>query len=325
MHIRELGLAGIEDYLGWCGRHGFGRRTDKDWRLRLKERSYANRAVADARLAQKKRETKTPKKVIEQIFCGQLDEDQIADPHLKAVWRACESAEESHQTRHAFHEVVQHASVGSGLVSSQKVVEQYGRQAGNTFVEGLLAIAGHSNDWIRPVSGWKPATHNTRRQFSSLARHLLARWPVPAFMDSVWFLGAGSEARRRQGWFLHLGRGANIRTADLPLAYTKRMAHHFMQAPADLAVDGALRWGQIRAIGGSERLVRTVLGTRLAAGFEHDDFWITVLRFFVANPMLDRAHVGPLIDYIHRQRFVPQDAGLSNGVELRALRSQTSR
>jgi hypothetical protein len=314
MHIRALGLAGIGDYLGWCARHGFSRRTDKDWRLRLKERSYANRAVADARLARKKQETKRPKKVIEQIFCGELDEDEIADPHLKAVWRACETVEESHQTRRAFHELVQHASAGSGLVSSHNVIDQYGRQAGNTFVEGLLAIASHSSDWIRPVCSWKPRTHNTRRQFSSLARHLLARWPVPAFMDSVWFLGSGSEARRRQGWFLHLARGANIRTADLPLSYTKRMAHHFMQAPADLAVDGALRWGQIRALGGSGRLVRTMLGTRLATEFERDDFWITVLRFFIANPTLDRAHIVPLIDYIHRQRFVPQDAPSSNGV-----------
>ena len=51
-HVQSLGLSTVEDYVGWCGRHGFSRRTDKHWRLRLKERSYANRAIADARLAQ---------------------------------------------------------------------------------------------------------------------------------------------------------------------------------------------------------------------------------------------------------------------------------
>ena len=173
---------------------------------------------------------------------------------------------------------------------------------------------------------WKPQTHNSRRQFASLARHLFAEWPVPAFMDSGWFLGNGRGAIQQQEWFLHVGRGQNIRTADLPLPYTKRMAHHFMQAPADLTVEAALRWGQIHGLGGSERLARAVLGTRLGTSFGHDDFWITVLQFFIANPMLDLAHVGPIIDYIEQQRFVSQDVFVAPGVvERKAPRSRTSR
>src|SRR5438445_13400800 len=56
MHIQSLGLATVEDYIGWCVQRGFSRRTDKHWRVRLKERSSANRAIAEARLAQKKQE-----------------------------------------------------------------------------------------------------------------------------------------------------------------------------------------------------------------------------------------------------------------------------
>jgi hypothetical protein len=48
-HIRSLGLVAVEDYISWCAQHGFSRRTDKHWRQRLKERVYANRAIADAR------------------------------------------------------------------------------------------------------------------------------------------------------------------------------------------------------------------------------------------------------------------------------------
>ncbi|HEV3263202.1 MAG TPA: hypothetical protein VG013_40580 [Gemmataceae bacterium] len=94
-HIRSLGLSTVEDYLGWCAQHGFSRRTDKHWRQRLKERSYANRAIADARLAQKKQELRQPEKVIERIFNGELQEDHVTQPHLKAVCRACKSAQES--------------------------------------------------------------------------------------------------------------------------------------------------------------------------------------------------------------------------------------
>jgi hypothetical protein len=92
------------------------------------------------------------------------------------------------------------------------------------------------------------------------------------------------------------------------------MAHHFMQAPADFTAEAALRWGQVRGLGGPERLVRAVIGTRLGADFRDDDFWTTVLQFFVANPMLDLAQVGPIIDYLHQQRFVSQDVFVAPGV-----------
>jgi hypothetical protein len=313
-HVHALGLNTVEEYIAWCAHHGFSRRTQKHWRLRMKERDYVNRAIAEVRLAQKNQELRKPEKIIEKIFNGELSEKDITQADLKAVCRACKSAKESRRTRFAFHDLLQHVRTCSDLLSSQPVIGQYGRQAGNTFVDGLLALARHSESWIRPVADWRPQTHNCRRQFASLARHLFAEWPVPVFMDSVWFLGNGREAVRHQGWFLHIGSGQNIRTADLPLPYTKRMAHHFMQAPADLTVEAALRWGQIHALGGSERLVRAVLGTRLRGDFEHDDFWTTVLQFFVAHPMLDLAHVGPIIDYIYQQRFVSQDVFVAPGV-----------
>jgi hypothetical protein len=313
-HVRSLGLSSVEEYRAWCARHGFSRRTDKRWRARLKEVSYAHRAIAEARLAQKKQELRRPEQVIERIFRGELDEEQVTEPQLKVVCRACTSALESHQTRAAFHELLKHATVTSGLVSGEPVIWDFGRRAGNTFIDGLLALARRYRNWIRPVGAWRPQTHNTRRQFAALTRHLLAEWPVPAFLDSVWFLGDGQEATQKQEWFLHVARGQNIRTADLPVPYTKRMAHHFMQAPADLTVDAALRWGQVLGLGGSERLARAAVGTWLGTRFGHEEFWVTVLQFFVANPMLDLAHVGPILDYIEQQRFVVQDVFVAPGV-----------
>src|SRR5438874_663446 len=88
-HIQSLGLVGVEDYIAWCVEHGFGRRTDKDWRQRMKERAYAHRAVAEARLAQKKQERRKPEKVIEKIFSAELSEHDVTQPELKAVCRAC--------------------------------------------------------------------------------------------------------------------------------------------------------------------------------------------------------------------------------------------
>jgi PcfJ-like protein len=307
MHIRSLGLLTVEDYRGWCVQHGFSRRTDKHWKVRLKERSYAHRAIADARLAQKKQEVKKPDKIIDRIFTGEIREEHVTQPHFKALCRTLRSVHEYRHTRLAFHNLLQHVGACSDLVSNQRAIDEIGWADGNTYLDGLLAVARQAKHWRRLPTLWKPQSHNVRRQFASLARHLFAEWPVPSFMDSVWFLGHSKEAVRRQGWFLHIGRGENIRTADLPLLYTKRMAHCFMQAPSGFTADAALRWGQIHALGGDARLVKATLGTQLGNCFEHDEFWTTVLRFFIANPMLDSTHVGPIIDYINFQRFVSRN------------------
>lgn len=313
-HIAALGLKTTDDYTEWCSRHGFSRRLNKHWRQRLKERSFHTETICLARLSQKKRELRKPDKILEAIYAGDLKVEEVTQPHLKQICRAFDAAKACDRTRQSLLQVLLHVGSRSKLLLPRFVIPEFGRTPGNTFIGGLLALARISNEWLRPLNQWKPQTHNVRRQFSSLARCLLAEWPVPAFMDSVWFRGDGADAVAQQKWFLHIGSGKNIRTADLPLAFTKRMAHHFIQAPADLTVEAALRWGQIHGLGGDARIARAILPTRIGTAFEHDDFWTTVLRFFIANPMLDTEHFGPIIDHIHHQRFVDEEVIAAPGV-----------
>ncbi|MCR9296648.1 MAG: PcfJ domain-containing protein [bacterium] len=136
---------------------------------------------------------------------------------------------------------------------------------------------------------------------------------MPLFFDAVWFSGRTRDAADRRRWYLHVGRGHNIRHCKLPIAYTKKMAHHFIWAPSDVTVDQALRWGQVLGLGGDEPLARASFETRLTEEYGHDEFWTSVLRWFIANPMLDRAHVGPIIDYLHHERFVPEIVATAPG------------
>src|SRR5262245_54786448 len=53
-----------------------------------------------------------------------------------------------------------------------------------SFNAGLLALALYHGDWLRPVEAWRPVQQNAWPLFASLAHHLLARYPVPAFMTS---------------------------------------------------------------------------------------------------------------------------------------------
>jgi len=179
------------------------------------------------------------------------------------------------------------------------------------YVDGILALSQEQAQWLRPIEKWRPRTHNPDRQFSSLARHLFAEFEVPVFMDQAWLHGDAVQ----QGWFKHLGRGENIRTAaGLPLPLTKKMAHHFLAAPDHYSIAEAFLWGQVHALGGDGRLAEALRETRLAPDFHDSDFRLSVLRFLVANPMLDPVHIGPVIDFIWHEKYENRIVFVDRGV-----------
>ncbi len=307
-HIRSLGLQTVAEYRRWCADNGFGRGLQKHWRVRCRERAHATRSVADARLLQKKQERRRPDQVIRKICNGDLTERDVTQPELLAICRAVAGQKKHTIDRRILTPLLLHVQSRANLLTPQPVIERFGHQAGNTYAEALARVAAHRRWWLRPLADWKPRTRNARRQFASLLRHLFARYDVPQFFDSAWFAGSGGDAYRQQCWYVQVARGTNIRRCDLPIPYTKKMSHYFMQAPSDLTVNEALRWGQVHALGGDARLARALLGTRIGQTFEHDDFWITVVRWFIGQAMLDTESYGPIIDYVQHQRFGPRPA-----------------
>jgi PcfJ-like protein len=179
---------------------------------------------------------------------------------------------------------------------------------------GLLALALHHADWLRPVEAWLPTTHKAWPQFTSLAHHLFSRYTVPPFMTSVWFDQPPGEFLPQHGWYKHLGLGQSIRTAGLPLRLTKAMAHLFTQAPHHYTAVAALRWSQVRGLGGDEALARAILGSRLGKVLENEEFWESVLHFMVNHPSLDLAQVGPVVDFLQHQKFEWREGVSAEGV-----------
>ena len=224
------------------------------------------------------------------------------DPVMR---EAIQVARSHSRTREAFEHLLQHVRKRSSLLRLPRFGGRIETGGILQIIDGLLAIASHQTDWLRSVEDWTPIGANPWPQFASLARHLFEEYPVPAFMTWVWLRGQDTDSVKQQNWYKHIGRGRNIRTAGLPLPYTKRMVHLFLQAPGHFTVEMALRSAQ-QGLGGYEILANAVAATRLGRSFEHEDFWQTVLHFFVNEPMLDAFHVGPIVDYLNNQRFVPQ-------------------
>lgn len=225
----------------------------------------------------------------------------LIDRALKAALASAPCA--SSRTREAFHRLFLHVRARSCLLDSRGGAGRPPGHDAEVMIAALLALAERSAQWRRPVEDWRPRdaeeVFSRARQFRSLAGHLLAKYPLPGFFTSVWH----RRDERLKDWYVHLGGGGSVRSLDLPLPYTRLMAHHFLLARDHFSVEQALRWGQVRGLGGSMPLADAVAGTRLGSSFDCEDFWLTVLHFFVNHPELDPALVRPIVDHLHEERF----------------------
>ena len=319
LHFEALGLPDARQYRAWCGEHGFSDGLNKGAQQRKRELRAAEKIKADAALHDARRLTRKPGRTISSIYRGDIGTAELPPGVFGRVHDAFAATQGRPDARNALHLLLLRADECSDLVDDASVVPQFRAEPGNTYVDAMLALAFRCDEWIREPRDWRPRTHNPRRQFGSLARHLLSLYDVPAFMDTAWFGGDTSVARTQQRWFLDVGAGTNIRKVDdMPIQLTKRMAHLLMQASPRSTIPEALRRTQVIGMGGAEALADAVLATRLGSSFENEDFWVSVVKFLVYNPMLDPDYAAPVVEYIFAQKYQPQatvdrDGALTDG------------
>ncbi|HJP30996.1 MAG TPA: hypothetical protein QGF95_10615 [Candidatus Latescibacteria bacterium] len=265
-------------------------------------------------LSRAKRQTRRRADLFREIHAGQVSEGQVESVLLRRVFHGFNSMDPA--GRDALLQLLLHLdNCAPDLLSMSWGTDAYGPSSGNTLIDGVLGLARCHADWVRPVTDWSPLNRHERQRFTELSRHLLARYEVPGFFDSVWFLGDHDEASRQQDWFAHVGTGNNLRTAaGLPLPLTKRMAHAVLQAPETSTITEALRYGQVVGWTGSPGLARAVNASRLGRSFAEEVFWSTVIPFLARNESkIPSDWVRSIIDYLHHQRFEHQDVVVADG------------
>jgi len=162
----------------------------------------------------------------------------------------------------------------------------------------LANLARHRRDWFRPLFSWNPQGESLIDQQSSMIRHLLTRYEVPAFMERAWYLDDLSEGREHRTWFLRMTRGENIRACSPPIRLTHRAAHLFVQAPEECTIVGAMRRAQYLAMGGSTTGAAELLRTFLGYPQSNEGFWETALQFLAEHEREMRpGQIWLLVDY----------------------------
>jgi len=305
-HLGRLGLRTRPDYGKWCRAHGFAATETKSPYDLEAELEALHRD--ERRAARQARLHANPKKLIEAACAGDIDPAEVTRPQLNDFLTSIHKSAPDAASRRSLCALL--LKINDEADFLLEGVSFMGRSY--AFIDALINLNGRRWQWIAQLEDWHPTSHNGRRQFSSLVRHLTARYPVPPFMDQAWFR-ADVYGDRYRNWFVQLGAGKNIRTLDTPIPLTKLMAHHFLQAPDDYPIEGAIRWGQVHALGGGARLTGGLMGTRIGYDFQENEFWTSVIRFFVANPLLDRQHVGPIVDYLCAQKFEMREVMVGPG------------
>lgn len=311
-HIRALGFWGRHEYLKWCEQVGVTASLNKGTAARQSELDL----IKTAQKAQLNALSNT-RKFLKQACAGELDPATITRRGWREVALAVSKAAKKTEDRDSLEKFLLHLEKNTDLVFETAQI------SGRTYpyIDGLIRLHARKALWLRDPLEWKPKSHNSSRQFSALAHHIMARYEVPTFMGTAW-LRSEKGAHRYRDWYVHLGRGHNIRTAKTLYPMTKAAAHHFTNAPEDLSIEGALIFADVKSLNGGRRLVNALMGSRLGQNIERDEekraFWLSVYRFLIANPMLDLRHTGPIIDFLAHQKFETQEVMIGPGeIEVR--------
>jgi len=271
------------------------------------ELAYHQKESADEHL-QQSRVSRNPIDVIGALCEEAIALDDIKSVRLREVCHRITAASLPKHERRSLHEFLAKIWAVSELPMQSEIEN---RQQLN-YIDALIAIHRRRRSWIRSIDRWKPRTHNREKQFLSLVRHLLITYNVPKFFGSVWFR-TDTPATQYQKWYVDVGNGRNPRLGPTPVPLTKKVAHYFLQAPDRYNIEQAIRFGQIKASGGSVRLCNAVIESRLGTDFSNDEFWQSVIRFFIDNPDLDLSQVGPIVDFIQHHKFERQEVLLDGG------------
>ncbi len=312
VHIKSLDLKTVEQYRKWCLEHHQSVRLDKSPLARKRERQLA-RDIASRDLCRETarqlahaqsrtvhhRELRKPINVLIELCDQKLLRADLRTPGMVL---ACEAVypQKLHLEGRARPGIFKSLLLA---IKQQRACFLDDQVPLNRRITLLCQLCRYSSSWLRPVETWRSRTHNAEKQLASLLRHLLVQYDeMPLFFDKVW-LSDSPETREYRQWYLHVGRGQNFKHCQLPIPYTSRMAHWFMQAPEWVSMPQAIRWGQIMALGGAESLASALVGTRIGSEFSQEEFWSTVIRWLIAHPMVARDQVGPIIDYLHHAKF----------------------
>lgn len=306
-HLRSLGFSSLDEYRVWCAANRLRCGLRKGQKEKGRERELRTEQLRRGCWEERFPKSAVDKTVSEMyhllLLFGQRSGSQQLARHryldsLRPVFSQARQTPGAPETLAALLSRVHRAELEQS--------GQFSRFQSNV-TSWLMQLALRHSWWIRPAEDWVPTNLEPKTLLHDAARHLLARYPVPALFDEVWQKGCGV----RQHWFRTVGLGYNLAGQELPVPLTRKMVHLLMTEPPEaLTLDESLRWAQARGFGASSELARAIATIRMAEPLPANEFWENLLPFLVREEaQIPLRQVGPLIDYLRYEREAPREIG----------------
>ena len=187
-HCRRLGLYSLREYQGWCRHRGFPAELRKSWDELEREWNAHCREIAMAQ--DRLKVDRDPAKLLCNVCSGARRAEDIGRPRWRALALRIEGAGLGARQRLALRALLEAAARRGRMLLREESIG--GERA--PLLDGLIELSRASRTWRRAPADWRPRTHNPRRQFSSLARHLVSDYGVPEFLEEK-----GADRRRYTG------------------------------------------------------------------------------------------------------------------------------
>ncbi len=207
------------------------------------------------------------------------------------------------------------------LKEGLKYLDQYSDLvSGADSIQAVYNMVQFRTWWINDLFEWKPRSKQTVQQVKELAAYLFCRYKVPDFLYQSFY----SSNLLHIEWFIHLGTGRRVKDLNkMPIPFTQKMGHYFLQAPSRLTVPEALRFAQVRGLGGDERIAdRIALSWIGSKSYEDEDFWERFIQILVTGGMFNHSKTGELIDYVREMKRANRGYSLK-GRTLQSLLKQS--
>jgi len=184
----------------------------------------------------------------------------------------------------------------------------------------ISTLIDYTEQFVKPIETWIPKSRNTYQQLISLIRHLFTKYPTPSFLELSFFNGNFEGIYM----YIHLGSGKSMKNYDgypANMIIHNKATHHLYTTPVDMDYFIALRRIQVLYMGGNEYILNAlmrsnvlrerIIVTRIRKNGEKDfkidfsveEFWLTVIKFFIDNSMIEPSKIAEIIDYIDNMKF----------------------
>ena len=179
-------------------------------------------------------------------------------------------------------------------------------------VRSIATISFYYLFRLRDIETWIPKRISPIHQLDGLIEHLYSKYKVPKFLykgfhhlvDNRTTTGGDHTMIEL---FLHIGSGVSFKKFDggPRLKINNKFYHYLFSTPEHLDLYKAFRRAQILSMGGDNWLFETFMDSKLNAPTTSasDEFWVTVIQFFITNSMVDETKIKEIIDYIEYQKF----------------------